>query len=241
MRRATSVLAIALALAAPLALGTFGAASADEPAAPEPAPSASASTSSSAATKPPAKSAPASEIEVVTLEGDPEYDRQRFAVGLQGGGGWITTKGSGAGAGFANFAFLGEFGLGTYGARIPWTLEVFAGFALNRQSFSGDSTSHPNRFTEAGARIVLRGDSGLLENRWLSLGAGIVFTSHGTTDSPTGGDIAPGGLIDVGFGVHEWTTRLVRYGFGARVPVELSKHPGIGVIGFFYAQVGLGG
>ncbi len=234
MRRVRSVLAVCLALVGP-SLWRGAAAETPEPVAPSP------SASSPASSAPPMRKKPVSEdeIEVITLDGDPEYDRQRFAVGLHSGLGWLTTRGSGAGNAVADFGLLGEFGLGTYGARVPWTLEVFAAFAITRSSFSGDSTNHPNRFTEAGARIVLRGD-GLLANRWLSLGGGIVFTSHG---GATGRDaeISPGGLVDVGFGVYEWITRLVRYGFAARVPIELSSHPGVGAIGFFYAQVGLGG
>jgi hypothetical protein len=235
MRRVTSFLVLSTALAAPFAFGAAAAETASVPA------SASGSASAPAPAHARRKADAEDEVEVITLEGEPEYDRQRFAVGLLGGLGWVTTRGSGLGVGIADFALLGEFGLGRYGMRVPWTLEFFVAFALNRQSFQGDSTTHPNRFTEAAARLVYRGEQGLLEGRWLSLGAGIVFTSYAQPDVSASGNIAPGALLDLGFGVQEWTTRLVRYGFGARVPVELSKHPGVGAIGFFYAQVGLGG
>lgn len=206
------------------------------------------------------------EVEIITLEGEPEYDRQRFAVGAQGGIGWFDTKGSGRGEPAVDFGIVAEIGLGQYGARIPWTLEIFASFAVTRTSLTATSEvgKHPNRFTEIGARFVYRGSDGWLAARWISVGAGIVLTSFNAPDTISPAERAActagtagtagtgtnctfpdtgvfGGLLDFGFGIHEWTTRLARYGFGARVPVELSAHPGIGLVGFFYAQLGLGG
>jgi hypothetical protein len=231
MRR---LLALATALVGPFVLIVANAQTQ-----PVPAVAASTSASSTTPTSFSRKSTEEVEVEVITLEGEPEYDPQRFAVGLSAGGGWLDTRGSGAGAGVGNFGILGEFGLGQYGARAPLTIEVFASFALNQGSFSAGGNIHPNRFTELGGRLVWRPEGGLLADRWLSLGAGIVFTSWGKDGDQ--GNVAPGALLDVGAGLFEWKTRLVRYGVGLRAPVELSSHPGVGALGFFYAQVGLGG
>src|ERR1700687_4868557 len=65
------------------------------------------------------------EVEVITLEGEPEPDRQRYAVGAEAGIGWFATRGSGRGEPGLDFGILGAFGLGTNGARVPFTLETF--------------------------------------------------------------------------------------------------------------------
>ncbi|GAC1352647.1 MAG: hypothetical protein NVSMB1_17620 [Polyangiales bacterium] len=210
------------------------------------------------------------EVEIVTLPGDPEYDRQRFAVGLEAGPAYFMTSGS-RGEPAADFSIVGEYGLGPYGARVPWTAEIFASFAVMRTSLItlSEQGKHPNRFTAGGARIIYRGTRGWLDGRWISVGAGVVLTSWDRPDSLTpamravcsstssedaaarnalgpSGCALPdtslfGGLVDVGVGIQEWTSRFARYGIGARVPIELSAHPGIGAVAFFYAQLGLGG
>lgn len=198
------------------------------------------------------------EVEVVDLT-EGAVDPQRLAVGPQIGGGWMTNQGS-KGAGFVDVALAVDIGLGAGGARVPWSLEPYFAFAVTYGTGLGAGV-HPNRFTEIGARIVYRFPGGPLDGSWLSLGGGLVWTSTKPSSGYLGsapckrdqaaaeaqglscaddGDIAPGGLIDVGIGVREWTTRRARVGFGVRAPLQLSSNPGFGVLGFFYAQVGTG-
>jgi hypothetical protein len=216
--------------------------------------SASTAASASSATRPPTDEVAAAaerrrarerreqQVEVVDLTPEQELDPQRFAVGGDAGLGWLTSKGSGAGQAALDFALTFAFGLGPGGARVPWTIEAFAAFALTGSTFRGGNASgagNPDRFTELGARLVYRFPEGALQGSWLSAGAGIVFSSWG---DPNGahGDVSPGGLVDLGVGVHEWVSRRARLGIAFRVPVQLSAHPGIGGLGVFYAQIGIG-
>lgn len=176
-------------------------------------------------------------VEVIDLTPEQELDPQRFAVGGDAGLGWLTTRGSGAGQLALDFSLVVAFGLGPGGARVPWTIEGFAAFALTGSTL-GVRAGHPDRFTELGARVVHRFAEGPLRGRWASIGAGLAFSSWG---DPKGahGQITPGALVDLGIGVQEWVSRKSRAGLALRIPVELSAHPGIGAIVVFYAQIGL--
>ena len=240
-----------------------------------PAPAASSDASSHAATsaEPPIASAaerrrrreaqPA-QVETVTVESAPDRDRQAFAVGIDAGLAYLLTRGSGAGVGAASFGFDFDFGLGPGGAHVPWTLEAFISFAITPDVFrSNVQPRYPDRFTSFGARLVYRATSGVLERRWLSIGAGLVWTSFGRCDrdedygqavtydalgnqvvAPSAcinhGTVKAAPMIDLGAGLYEWTARAARYGFALRSPIELSSHPGIGLIGLFYGTMGLG-
>lgn len=181
-------------------------------------------------------------VEIVDLTPEQAVDPQRFSVGGDAGLGWLTNRGSGAGQPSLNFAIAAAFGLGPGGAHEPWSIEAFAAFALTLstiRSTGGD----PNRFTELGARLVYRLPDGPLAHRWVSVGAGLVFSSWGAPGSdPTRarGDVTPGALIDLGVGVYEILMRRARIGVALRVPIQLSAHPGIGTLGVFYAQIGVG-
>jgi hypothetical protein len=185
------------------------------------------------------------EIEVLNFVDEHERDPQAYAVGLSVGIGGISTKGSARVVPAAAFAFTFDFGLGPGGARVPWSLEPFAAFAITPASFDSDVRKYPDRFTELGTRLVYRG-SGALEGRFLSLGLGLVWTSFGDCPRPQPercdlhGNLVPAFLVDLGVGVVEWQVRGARYGFGVAGPIELSKYPGGGVFGFFYGQLGLG-
>jgi hypothetical protein len=196
-------------------------------------------------------------VEIVDLTED-DRDPQRFAVGGQLGGGWMTNRGS-KGAALADFALTFDFGLGSGGARVPWSLEPYVAFAVTRGTDIGQGVN-PNRFTEIAVRLVHRFPSGgLLEHQWIGLGGGLVWTSteassgyRGTqpcrldkaaaeaagADCSTNPNIAPGALVDVSLGIWEWTVRRARWGIGARVPLQFSSNPGFGGIAFVYAQVG---
>ena len=186
------------------------------------------------------------EIEVLNFVDEVERDPQSLAVGLSGGLGMLATKGSSSARAAANFAFTFDIGLGPGGARVPWSIEPFAAFSITPATFNSDIQAFPDRFTELGARFVYRGNAGLLEGRFLAVGLGLVWTSWGSCSQPAPAlcdnrhDLTPAGLVDLGFGIHEWTARTARYGFELLTPVEVSKHPGFAVFGAFYAQLGLG-
>ncbi len=199
---------------------------------------------------------PPVEVEVVDLTGD--RDPQFFALGAHIGGGYLwNNKSIGQGAGHAALTFA--FGLGPNGARVPWTLEPYAAFAITYGAVL-EKGGHPNRFTEIGARIVYRGEQGLLAHRWLSLGGGLVWTSQ----RPSSGFLSPGRecfndpdkataagldcsekqgispalLVDLGVGLQEWTTRRARFGFALRTPLQISSAPGFAAFLTVYGQVG---
>lgn len=181
-------------------------------------------------------------VEIIDLTPEQEVDPQRFSVGGDAGLGWLTNRGSGAGQPSLNFAVAVAFGLGPGGAHEPWSIEAFAAFALTYSTIRGTS-GDPNRFTELGARLVYRLPDGPLAHRWVSLGAGIAFSSWGAPGHEVGrprGDITPGALVDLGVGVYEVLMRRARIGVALRVPIQLSAHPGIGTLGVFYAQIGIG-
>jgi hypothetical protein len=196
------------------------------------------------------------EVEVVDLT-ENERDPQFFALGAHIGGGYLTnTKSGGQGAAHAALTFA--FGLGPGGRRVPWTLEPWVAFAITYGVLL-EKGGHPNRFSEIGVRAIYRFEQGFLANRWVSLGAGAVWTSRrpssgfiGTRqcfDDPDAAtaagldcsgkqSISPGLLLDIGFGLHEWTTRRVRWGFALRTPIQISAAPGFAVFGTLYGQVG---
>lgn len=225
------------------------------------APSASASTSGSEAPPPPKSlRKPRPEptvVEVINLGGD--RDPQGFAMGAQLGPGFFYTRGSAGQLGF-DMALTADFGLGDDGKRVPWSIEPFIAFAVT-YNLLAEVRGYPNRFTEIGARVVYRFDGGVLDGNWLSLGAGVVWTQRRPSsgyfdpsgacraddktrantlglDCSTDEHIDPGLLLDVGVGLYEWKVRRARWGFGARVPVQISSTPGFATIGFFYAQIG---
>ncbi len=251
-----------LSLPVALAAGvlSYGARAEDPPAATSETGSASASASTSET--PPApkslrKPRPVpTVIEVINLGGD--RDPQGFAMGAQLGPGYFFTSGSPGQLGF-DFTLTADFGLGEGSRRVPWSFEPFVAFAVTYNVLR-EVKGYPNRFTEIGARFVYRFDGGLLENNWFSLGAGVVWTSRKPSSGyfdPSGAcrkdktqanslgldcsqdeQISPGALLDVGVGLYEWKVRRARWGFGARIPVQLSSTPGFAAIGFFYAQIG---
>jgi hypothetical protein len=181
-------------------------------------------------------------VEIVDLTPEQELDPQRFSVGGDAGLGWLTNRGSGAGQSSLNFAVAVAFGLGPGGAHEPWSVETFVAFALTYSTIRGTS-SDPNRFTELGGRLVYRLPDGPLAHRWVSLGAGLAFSSWGAPGYDVGrphGSITPGALVEVGVGVYELLMRRARIGIALRVPIQLSAHPGIGTLGVFYAQIGIG-
>ncbi len=200
----------------------------------------------------PRKPAEPTEVEVVDLSEDVRPDPQGIAAGAQLGGGWYTNRGSRPGVPGLGASITTAFGLGPRGARVPLSLEPWISFMVPLVD------GHPNRFTEVGVRVLWR-FTGILDGHWLSLGTGLVFTSTRPSagysklcvdnppqaaaagaDCSESGEITPGWLIDVGLGVKEWTLRGMRVGIGARVPFQVSSHPGLGVLGFFYAQIGTG-
>jgi hypothetical protein len=181
-------------------------------------------------------------VEIVDLTPEQQIDPQRFSVGGDAGLGWLTNRGSGVGQPSVNFAISAAFGLGPGGAHEPWSIEAFVAFALTYSTIRGTS-GDPNRFTELGARLVYRLPDGPLAHRWVSLGAGLVFSSWGapgTDPARARGDVTPGALVDLGIGVYEVLMRRARVGIALRVPIQLSAHPGIGTLGVFYAQIGVG-
>jgi len=229
---------------------------------PAPAPSVSASAS---APSPPKTAIPTrkprpepTEVEVIDLS--PEGDTQAFALGAQVGGGLLGVSGGGPIQATTNVALVGEFGLGPSGVRVPWTLEPWLAFAMPLNALVS-SRGYPSRFTELGARAVYRFSEGsTLGHQWFSFGLGAVWSNTKPSsgrfdpqrrcfgdpavaeaaglDCSFSGAIAPGLLVDLGFGIHETVIRRARWGFGVRVPLQISAHPGFGVFGFFYAQVG---
>ncbi len=225
------------------------------------APASTAATSATAATStvPLRKPRPEPlEIEVVDLS--PEGDPQAFALGAQLGVGVLAVSGGGPLQATTDAAFVGEWGLGPQGKRVPWTVEPWLAFAMPINQLA-DKGGYPSRFTEFGARLVYRWDErGWLPNHWIGVGLGAVWSNTRPTsgffdpkrrcyrdltsavaaglDCSSLGNIAPGLLVDLSVGLLETTIRRARWGFGLRVPVQLSSHPGFGVLGFFYAQVG---
>ena len=213
--------------------------------------SAAASASSSPSSPPPLrrKTEEPTEVEIIDLSDEPEPDAQAFAIGLQAGPALFHTNGSeDKVVPAADFSFTFDLGLGPGGARVPWTLEPFVAFALTRASLSSTVNVFPDRWTEIGARIVWRGQ-GSFDGHWLSFGLGGVWTSYGRCGDvvldPNNNlvcterhDLTPALLVDLGVGLQEWTTRIARYGFTLRAPIEISGHPGIGGVLAFYAQVG---
>lgn len=198
---------------------------------------------------------PPTEIEVIDLTGD--RDPQAFALGAHIGGGFLTNVHSG-GQGAAHVALVADFGLGANGAR-TWSLEPFASFAV-AYGVLFEKGGHPNRFTELGARLVYRPEGGLLAHRWVSFGAGLVWTSRRPSsgfldpsraclddsakanelglDCSRDASISPGLLVDLGVGIQEWVVRRARWGFGVGTPIQISSSPGFAVLAFFYGQVG---
>lgn len=198
---------------------------------------------------------PPSEVEVIDLTGD--RDPQAFALGAHIGGGYLTNVHS-IGQGAGHVALVADFGLGANGSRV-WSIEPFISFAIP-YGVLFQKGGHPNRFTELGARMVYRPEAGLLAHRWVSFGAGLVWTSRRPSsgffdpsracfgdpdkaaalglDCSRQDAISPGLLVDFGIGLHEWVVRRARWGFGVETPLQLSSSPGFAVLGFFYAQVG---
>lgn len=256
MRRLASIVSLAL----PVAFASVGAARGDDATAPPTTPatsSPSAAASTSSSTEPPRKGRKVvtepTEVELIDLTGEVDPDPQRYAVGVEAGASLLYTHGSGAPVGAGAFAATFAFGLGPGGARVPWSIEAFAGFSVTRAALDSAVRTFPDRFTEIGARLVYRGDHGLLEQRWLAVGAGLVWSSYGTCstgsalDPSTGNvtcidahSISPGALLDLGVGMQEWTSRSARYGIAVRAPFELSAHWGFAAMATFYAQLGLG-
>lgn len=212
-----------------------------------PASSASASTSSSAASAAPAKSA--QEVEIVDVSDQPDLHPQRLAVGAGTGPAWFTVKGAGAGVFAIDFTLHFDFGLGPGGDPTKWSLGPYIGVAY--MPFGALPT--PNRFTEFGARLVRRFESPM----WVSAGLGLVFTNAPvvalTKDERAacakGGGTADGidcsvgavlgAVLDLGIGLYEVRARTARWGLGARVPIQLSAHPGVGAVLFIYGLVGV--
>lgn len=196
------------------------------------------------------------EVEVVDLT-EAERDPQFFALGAHLGGGFLAnTRGGGQSALHSAITF--DFGLGPGGKRVPWTLEPWAAFAIT-YGVLFEKGGHPNRFTEIGVRVVYRFEQGFFANRWLSLGAGAVWTSRRPSsgflgdkrcfvneDAATAAGydcsvkqgISPGLLVDIGVGLHEFTTRRIRWGFALRTPIQISSTPGFAAFATIYAQVG---
>lgn len=245
---------IAAAAPPPAASAVPGAASAASAAPPASAvaPHPSASTSASAG-----EGGDEEDVQVIDLTPEAKRDPQRFAVDGQVGGGWMTNRTSGAGAGCIDFSLGVIFGLGQGGARMPLSVEPWVAVAIMYPTLGiGSSEAQPDHFTEAGVRLIWRWrESGAFS--WGSLGGGVVWTAtkEGTrtrdprcTTDPAGASgsgidcslhnaIAPGALFDVGLGVYEWMVRVARWGVGVRVPGQFSSHSGAGVLVFLYAQV----
>lgn len=219
----------------------------------------SASPSGSASTKSLRRARP-EPTEIETIDLSPDGDDQAFALGAQAGWGALGVSGGGPIQGTFDLAIVGDIGLGPAGKRVPWTLEPWLAFAMPYNAFAG-TKGYPNRFTEVGVRIVHRwGEDSFLAHRWVALGVGAVWTNTRPTsgffdlkrrcygepsvaeaaglDCSSAGAIAPGALLDLAVGLHETTIRRARWGFGARIPIQISSHPGVGLLGFFYAQVG---
>ena len=258
-RRTPARLAVAVAVSG-TALGALGTPARAEPTAIPASSGASSGAAIDAVASPPPlrrhHDAPV-EVQIIDLTDGPEPDPQALAIGVSGGVAGLRTRGSSGVTAAADFSFTFDVGLGAGGARVPWSLQAFASFAITRATLSSDVQVFPDRWTEIGVRAVYRGapGSGLLDGRWLSLGLGGVWTSWGSCGQgsdlvvmdPINGpvctsrhELAPAGLIDVGVGVQEWSTRFARYGFGVRAPFELSSHWGWGAVAFFYAQLGFG-
>lgn len=249
-----------LALTIPFLGMTRAAAEGTEPKAPEAASAPSASVSAAPSSSIPLrKSRPApTEVEVIDLS--PDRDAQALAFGAQLGAGMLAVRYGGPVQMNFDVALVVDIGLGPGGARTPWTLEPWIAFAMP-YNLLVDKRGYPNRFTEIGVRIVHRwADDSVLAHRWVSLGTGLVWSntkpSSGLLD-PRGlctrneaqaaaegldcsrsGEVAPGLLVDLGIGLHETVIRRARWGFGVRAPLQISKTPGVMILGFFYAQVG---
>lgn len=236
-----------------VALAGFGGAFGSSPRLFAEAPAAKASSSAT-------KSGEPGEIEIIDLNPEPPRDPQRIALGGQLGAMWMTARGAGKGTGAIDFALLGSFGLGPGGARVPFTLDVWIGAAIAYGAFNLEPSQEqaPNRFTEIGTRLVYhREPSGGFS--WMSIGGGLAWTSTRPNSDPNfdprcndanaaaaagvhcpiRGDIAPGALVEAGFGVFEWLSRNARTGVGLRFPGQLSRYPGIGAVLFLYGQIGL--
>ncbi len=189
------------------------------------------------------------EVTIIDLTEEPEPDHQAYAAGMSAGPALIVTKGSPSPTFGGNFVFTFSFGLGPGGARIPWSIDAFASFTATRSSFKADIQAYPDRWTEIGARLVYRGESGFFAERFLALGLGGAWTSYGRCSKPEDldakgnctnkGIVAPGLLLAPALGLQEWTSRTSRYGLELAVPVEISSHSGFAVFARFYAQLGL--
>lgn len=231
-----------------------------EPSTSTPAPSSAAAAGGTPGGAPPLRRPPPVETEVEIIDLSPDHDPQAFAFGAHLGGGYFAVREGGPGQGAVDVALVVDIGLGPGGKRAPWTLEPWIAFAVPINVLI-ERAGQPNRFTELGVRVVHRWTDGLLANKWVSLGIGAVWTAtrqssgfydprrlcltndtaaarEGLDCSRPNGGISPGGLVDVGFGLHEWVVRRARWGFGARIPVQISAYPGVAVLGFFYAQIG---
>jgi len=237
-----SAVVLALSLSPLLALAEPPATTTTAPVASTSAPSSSAASSAA-----PAKSA--QEVEIVDVSEQPDLHPQRLAVGAGLGPGWFTVKGAGAGVFAFDFTLHFDFGLGPGGDPSTWSLGPYIGVAY--MPFGALPT--PNRFTEFGARLVRRFESPM----WVSAGLGVVFTNapvvalttaerikcadgHGTAegiDCSVGTVL--GAVLDLGVGLYEVRARTARWGLGARVPVQLSAHPGVGAVLFIYGLVGV--
>lgn len=213
----------------------------------EPAPPATGAPSagpSSVASKP-----PPGEVEIIDVTEEPVRSSQWLAVGLALGGGYLVVKSeAGHGAVALDAAVTIDFGLGPGGDPSTWTLGPYLAAAFTP---FGDPV--PNRFAEIGARLVRRFEAPM----WVSLGLGLAFTNHKAVLSADdeakcqSGKADPGfdcgldhniigGLLDLGVGFYEVRARTARWGVGARVPVQLSAHPGVGALVFVYGTVGVG-
>lgn len=192
---------------------------------------------------------PPEEVEIVDVTDGPVRSPQWLSVGLALGGGYLTVK-SEAGHGSMAFdaALTIDFGLGPGGDPTTWTLGPYLAAAF--VPFGDDSV--PNRFAELGARLVRRFEAPM----WVSLGLGLAVSNHRIVlapdlDAACAAKKAPaadcgtdrnilGAVLDLGVGLYEARLRTVRWGVGARVPVQLSAHPGVGAFLFLYGSVGVG-
>lgn len=226
----------------------------------EPSASAAASTTTSSTTTVPLRKPRSVPTVVEVIDLSPGGDDQAFGLGAQAGVGALGVRGGGPAQGAANVAFVGAFGLGPARERVPWSLEPWVAFSITYHTLL-QQRGYPGRFTEVGMRLVRRWPQGSrYEHQWLALGLGVVWTntrpssgffdpsgscvndaakaSAAGLDCTSGGTIAPGGLLDLAIGLHETTVRRARWGFGARIPVQISANPGVGLLGFVYAQIG---
>lgn len=247
----SSALAATFALAAPAAL-VVGAPFAPRVHAAEPAlPAGSASSAASSApgaSSASSKAAPG-EVEIVDVTEDPVRSPQWLAVGLALGAGYLTIKtDAGHGSVALDAAIHIDFGLGPGGDPTRWSLGPYLAAAF----VPFGSNPVPNRFAELGARLVRRFEAPM----WVSLGLGLAVTNRqivlpadqaalcasGKTAAVQCGTDRNilGAVLDLGVGLYEARARSLRWGVGARVPVQISAHPGIGAFLFVYGSVGVG-